>query len=203
MAKRMMIEEKRQAILDIFEKSRSFYKMQELEKIGSREKGIVENTIKDVVTGLLHDDLISGDKIGTSIYYWGNHNRARHRKMIENKKTYEEMEKIKEAISKAQEDLRREEESKPQSEKRKELLSTLKDLEKEEEDQSILLKGYSSLGVEEIQKMKDELESIKKEINTLTDNIFMLQDYVCSKFGMDKKEFNESFGVSPEMDYVE
>lgn len=33
-------------------------------------KGIVANSVKDVIQKLLDDALIDSDKIGTSVYYW-------------------------------------------------------------------------------------------------------------------------------------
>ncbi|KAF9763340.1 Meiotic nuclear division protein 1 like protein [Nosema granulosis] len=199
-AKRMMIEEKRQIMLDVFTKN-SFYKMQELEKIGSK-KGIVENTVKDVVTGLLHDDLISGDKIGISIFYWGNQNKEKHRKMQELKKLHEEIEKYEELLRKSQEEVELEKKTKPETENRRDLINKLNDLKNQQIIQQELLKGYSKLSKEEVEEIERSKEETIKEINRLTDNIFILQDYVCGKFNMEKKDFNEAFKVSPEMDYL-
>lgn len=44
--------------------------MQELEKLAPKVKGIVANSVKDVVQKLLDDGLIDSDKIGPSTYYW-------------------------------------------------------------------------------------------------------------------------------------
>lgn len=45
-------------------------KFQELEKVAPKLKGIVANSVKDVIQKLLDDGLIDSDKIGTSVYYW-------------------------------------------------------------------------------------------------------------------------------------
>lgn len=46
----------------------SVYKCQlkELEKLGPR-KGVISQSVKDVVQSLVDDDLVSKDKIGTSV----------------------------------------------------------------------------------------------------------------------------------------
>nr|GEZ71126.1 meiotic nuclear division protein 1 homolog [Tanacetum cinerariifolium] len=43
--------------------------LKELEKLGVR-KGVISQSIKDVVQSLVDDDLVSKDKIGTSVYFW-------------------------------------------------------------------------------------------------------------------------------------
>ena len=43
---------------------------QELEKIAPKEKGIIVQSVKDVLQSLVDDNLVDTDKIGTSVYYW-------------------------------------------------------------------------------------------------------------------------------------
>lgn len=42
----------------------------ELEKIAPTEKGIIANSVKDVLQSLVDDGLVDTDKIGTSVYFW-------------------------------------------------------------------------------------------------------------------------------------
>lgn len=44
--------------------------LQELEKIAPKEKGIIAQSVKEVVQCLVDDGLVDTDKIGTSIYFW-------------------------------------------------------------------------------------------------------------------------------------
>jgi hypothetical protein len=46
------------------------FSSQELEKIAPKEKGITEQSVKDVVQSLVDDGLVDTDKIGTSVYFW-------------------------------------------------------------------------------------------------------------------------------------
>ena len=46
------------------------FSSQELEKIAPKEKGITEQSVKEVVQSLVDDGLVDTDKIGTSIYFW-------------------------------------------------------------------------------------------------------------------------------------
>ncbi|KAJ0745624.1 putative mnd1, HTH domain-containing protein [Helianthus annuus] len=56
-------------MLQIFYDSQDFYLLKELEKLGPR-KGVISQSVKDVVQSLVDDDLVSKDKIGTSVYFW-------------------------------------------------------------------------------------------------------------------------------------
>lgn len=42
------------------------FQLKELEKLGPK-KGVISQTVKDVVQSLVDDDLVSKDKIGTSV----------------------------------------------------------------------------------------------------------------------------------------
>ncbi|XP_056177082.1 meiotic nuclear division protein 1 homolog isoform X3 [Syzygium oleosum] len=63
-----------------------FQLKEELEKLGPR-KGVITQSVKDVVQSLVDDDLVSKDKIGTSVYFWslpscaGNQPRNVYRKL--------------------------------------------------------------------------------------------------------------------------
>ena len=67
----LSLEEKRERVLEIFHSKKDVFLLKELEKIAYKEKGVVTQSVKDVVQSLVDDDLISSDKIGSSIYYWG------------------------------------------------------------------------------------------------------------------------------------
>ena len=91
--KGLSAEEKRIKMLEIFHESKDFYQLkvrnlyrvrtriedvilytsiflQELEKIAPKEKGIVAQSVKDVIQSLVDDNLVDTDKIGTSVYFW-------------------------------------------------------------------------------------------------------------------------------------
>ncbi|XP_062118552.1 meiotic nuclear division protein 1 homolog [Humulus lupulus] len=65
----LSLEEKREKILQIFYDSQDFFLLKELEKLGPK-KGVITQSMKDVVQSLVDDDLVSKDKIGTSVYFW-------------------------------------------------------------------------------------------------------------------------------------
>lgn len=64
------LNEKRMRMLQIFYEKKEFFTLKELEKIASKEKNIAVQVVKDVLQGLIDDDLVRSEKIGTSIYFW-------------------------------------------------------------------------------------------------------------------------------------
>ncbi|KAI3429264.1 hypothetical protein D9Q98_005361 [Chlorella vulgaris] len=71
MAKRkgMSLEEKRQTLLDVFHSSKDIFSLKEVEKQGSA-RGVVLQSVKEVLQSLVDDDLVHGEKIGTSNFFW-------------------------------------------------------------------------------------------------------------------------------------
>lgn len=68
--KRVSLDEKRSRMLQLFYEKREFFTLKELEKIAPKEKGIVMQSVKDIVQALVDDGIIQSDKIGSAIYFW-------------------------------------------------------------------------------------------------------------------------------------
>ncbi|KAG8905079.1 hypothetical protein FRB99_000727 [Tulasnella sp. 403] len=63
-------EEKRVKLLEIFHETKDFFQLKELEKLGPKLKGIVSQSVKEVIQSLVDDNLVCSDKIGTSNFFW-------------------------------------------------------------------------------------------------------------------------------------
>ncbi|CAG5095020.1 Similar to MND1: Meiotic nuclear division protein 1 homolog (Bos taurus) [Cotesia congregata] len=68
--KRVSLDEKRSRMLQLFYEKREFFTLKELEKIAPKEKGIVVQSVKDIVQALVDDGIVQSDKIGSAIYFW-------------------------------------------------------------------------------------------------------------------------------------
>lgn len=55
---------------DYFLEKRDFFQLRELEKSLPKEKGIVMQSVKEVLQSLVDDRLVNAEKIGTSNYFW-------------------------------------------------------------------------------------------------------------------------------------
>ncbi|GFZ42399.1 hypothetical protein JCM24511_00114 [Saitozyma sp. JCM 24511] len=62
--------EKKVKMLEIFHETAEFFTLKELEKVAPKNKGIISQSVKDVLQELMDDGLVCFDKIGTSNYFW-------------------------------------------------------------------------------------------------------------------------------------
>lgn len=197
-----MLEEKRTKMLELFDKYKTFFKIQELEKLGSKEKGIVENTIKDVVLGLFYDDLICGEKVGTSTYYWSNYNK----KLLEDIKKINsidaENKDLRNKIENIKNSIEIEKINKKVTNDRINKINDKENLSNRLEFMMEDLEDFSELSKDQFLEVQKKDIDLVNEVNKVTDNIFIIQDYVSKKFNMDKKEVNKTFYIDDEMDYV-
>lgn len=68
--KRVTIDEKRARILEIFYDSQEFFNLKDIENIASKEKGVVLQSVKDVLQALVDDGFVKTEKVGSAIYFW-------------------------------------------------------------------------------------------------------------------------------------
>eukprot|EP00002_Diphylleia_rotans_P009491 TRINITY_DN1979_c0_g1_i2.p1 TRINITY_DN1979_c0_g1~~TRINITY_DN1979_c0_g1_i2.p1 ORF type:complete len:129 (-),score=37.02 TRINITY_DN1979_c0_g1_i2:149-535(-) len=83
--KGLSFDEKRERLLEIFYEKQEVFTLKELEKLGPKLKGIIEQTVKDVLQSLQDDSLVEFDKIGISNYFWAFPSQAglKRRRRIE------------------------------------------------------------------------------------------------------------------------
>ena len=67
--KPLSLDEKKEVLMGIFYASGEIFNMKELLKHGSAA-GVVENTIEEIVRNLVHERLVSDDKIGSGAFFW-------------------------------------------------------------------------------------------------------------------------------------
>ena len=65
----MSLEDKRSTLLSIFHDTKSAFLLKDIEKMGAK-RGVVLQSIKDVLQSLVDDDLVNMEKIGASNIFW-------------------------------------------------------------------------------------------------------------------------------------
>ncbi|KAG0167026.1 Meiotic nuclear division protein 1 [Apophysomyces sp. BC1034] len=192
-------EEKRKRLEKHFHETSDFFQLKELEKIGPK-KGIVAQSVKEVLTGLVDDGLVTTDKIGNSTYFWSFPSAAvqnKRNKLEDLKKQVEQEEEkkmmLEDAITAAK--IGRE----PSDERE----SVLKELQQAQETQralAIALQEYKD-NDPAMFAVKEKAAVVAKEAaNRWTENVWTIQSYCVNKFGMERQMFNQSFGIDDEFD---
>ncbi|UYI26626.1 meiotic nuclear division protein 1-like protein [Encephalitozoon cuniculi] len=199
---KMKSDQKKSILLEIIRGSKSFFKLQELESLGSK-KGIVVNTIKEILQQLVDDGLVTAEKVGTSNLYWSFASEGVQKKKLRCKELMEECERMSQDICRKREYIENEKMSKHYTEERNELENKLNALMKIEQDQREELGKFEETDPIAYDKLVADRKEMADECNRIIDNVFIIQDYICSKFPMEKSEFNSSFGIPPDLDYIQ
>ncbi|KAL4714883.1 hypothetical protein ACJJTC_012555 [Scirpophaga incertulas] len=196
-------EEKKIRMLEIFHKSKDFFQLKELEKIAPKEKGIIMQSVKEVVQNLVDDHLVDSEKIGTSVYFWSFPSKAKNamkRKLLDLQNEIEECNK---KLKKAEDKIAAESIGREASDERTKVLSMLEVAVKKEETLKKELQKYRDSDPEYIAQLKKEVQDLKTEVNRWTENIFILKSYVKNTFQIEGEAVDESFEIPKDLDYIE
>ncbi|KAL0263898.1 UNVERIFIED_CONTAM: hypothetical protein PYX00_010866 [Menopon gallinae] len=175
--------------------------MKEVEKMGYK-KGIPMMSVKDVLQGLIDDDLVRVEKIGTANYYWSFPSQKRVNRSNVLEKLLVERNAMSQKVEELRERLKSEKKKRTDGE-RVELISRFVELKRERDDLHCTLEKYKGCDPAIYAEKKARVDELKSEANKITDDLFTVQSYVCSRFNVDQREFFASFGISETLDYVE
>ncbi|KAI3915300.1 hypothetical protein MKX01_035559 [Papaver californicum] len=201
----LSLEEKREKMLQIFYDSQDFYLLKELEKLGPK-KGVISQSVKDVIQSLVDDDLVLKDKIGSSIYFWslpscaGNQLRNVSNKLgsdlKSSKKRLAELIEQRENLKKGRED----------SDEREEALADLKTVEIKYNELKSEMGQFADNDPATVEAMKNAIEVSHAAANRWTDNIFTIQQWCSNNFPHAKEQLEHLYteiGITEDFDYLE
>ncbi|XP_062149204.1 meiotic nuclear division protein 1 homolog [Alnus glutinosa] len=201
----LSLEEKREKMLEIFYESQDFFLLKELEKSGPR-KGVISQSVKDVVQSLVDDDLVLKDKIGTSVYFWslpscaGNQLRSvRHKlesDLQSSKKRLAELVDQRDALKMGREE----------SDERKEALFELKSIEQKHNVLKDEMVQFADNDPAAYEAMKEAIEVAYAAANRWTDNIFTVRQWCSNNFPEAKEQLENMYkevGITDDFDYLE
>ncbi|KAJ3026490.1 UNVERIFIED_CONTAM: Meiotic nuclear division protein 1 [Siphonaria sp. JEL0065] len=185
--------EKSEKLLELFHES-------DIEKAGSKEKGIVLNTVKEILDMLVSDGLVTMEKIGISNYYWSFPGAAAATK----KRTLDDLESEVEQAKKRKVELQAEIEAatngREESEERTQLLTDYKTAEAHQQGLNAELLQFKDCDPTMIDAKEKAAEIAKAAANRWTDNIFSLQSHCREKFMMPVSDFCRNFQIPEELD---
>nr|XP_019014721.1 uncharacterized protein I206_00807 [Kwoniella pini CBS 10737]OCF53502.1 hypothetical protein I206_00807 [Kwoniella pini CBS 10737] len=159
MSKRgLSMEEKKMKMLEIFHETAEFYSLKELEKIAPKTKGIVVQSVKEVLDDIISDGFVQMDKIGTGNYFWSLPSAAGATKQALLAKNKKELEAINEKIKEVQADIEDAEKGREDTPDRRNLIAQLNGLN---ETSSSLKKELSAFGAADPIKYEKKSKAIQ------------------------------------------
>nr|AOP03996.1 Mnd1 [Rhizophagus irregularis]AOP03998.1 Mnd1 [Rhizophagus irregularis]AOP03999.1 Mnd1 [Rhizophagus irregularis] len=184
----------------VFKKLKEFYQLKELERDAPKMKGIVTNTVKDVLQSLVDDNLVNTDKIGTSNYYWSFPSSALQSRKARIEELMLELQKLKEKNAELQSNIDVAYDGRENSDDRATLLKKVAELEainKKHQENLALFRECDPALLE----AKENHANLALECgNRWTENIFLIQSYCFKKFNIERADFNQQFGIPEEFD---
>ncbi|KAF9309254.1 hypothetical protein BG003_009959 [Podila horticola] len=192
--------DKRTKLLELFHESGTFHKLQELEKTAPKLKGIVQQSVKDVLQSLVDDGLVTVEKIGTSNYYWSFPSDMQQKKNAKLTQLREEFRRLEATNTEMETRVQKAKSGREDNDQREELLAKLAEAEALDKELQTEMKKYADSDPTLLEAQKKYSQVAKEAVNKWTENIFVFQSYCVNKFNVDRQEFNRNFGISEDMD---
>ncbi|KAJ7084388.1 meiotic nuclear division protein 1 [Mycena belliarum] len=195
-------EEKRVKLLEIFHESKDFYQLKELEKLGPKLKGIVSQSVKEVLQSLVDDGLVQADKIGSSNFFWsfpsqrGTIMQGRLRQIKEARATQE----TQAAELRAQ--IAVERTARLDGEGRTELLLKLAQMKKSHVTLLDELGAYGACDPVRVEETRRAVTLAKEAAIRWTDNYSMLLSHFTREHAVDAGEIRKHLGVEDEYEDI-
>ncbi|KAJ7096322.1 meiotic nuclear division protein 1 [Mycena epipterygia] len=195
-------EEKRVKLLEIFHESKDFYQLKELEKLGPKLKGIVSQSVKEVLQSLVDDGLVQADKIGSSNFFWSfpSQRGAIMQGRLKQLKDARTGQQTQQAEFHAQIEV--EKAARVDSAKRTELLGTLAQLKKTHVALLNELGAYGACDPAKVQETRRGVTLAKEAAIRWTDNYSMLLSHFTRQHGVDAGEIRRHLGVEEEYEDI-
>ncbi|XP_074555971.1 meiotic nuclear division protein 1 homolog isoform X2 [Curcuma longa] len=201
----LSLEEKREQILQIFYESQDFFLLKELEKLGPK-KGVISQSVKDVVQSLVDDDLVMKDKIGTSVYFWSLPSCAGNQLRNTRTKLESELANCRKRLSELTGQRDNLKKGREESDEREAALEELEAVELQHKKLKEELACYADNDPAALEKMKDATEVAHAAANRWTDNIFTLQQWCSTNFPQAKEQLEHMYkevGITDDFEYLQ
>ncbi|KAF7428722.1 hypothetical protein PC9H_007951 [Pleurotus ostreatus] len=195
-------EEKRVKLLEIFHETKDFYQLKELEKLGPKMKGIVSQSVKEVLQSLVDDGLVQGDKIGSSNFFWsfpsqrGAMVQARLSTVKETRDTYQKQ------IEELRISVEEEKGQRLELDSRKEALRVLASLKAELAQLEGEINAYGACDPIKIEEKKRGVVLAKEAAIRWTDNYSVLLSHFRRQTGVEAQEIKQFLGVEDEYEDI-
>ncbi|XP_054167912.1 meiotic nuclear division protein 1 homolog [Oppia nitens] len=201
--KGLTIDEKRHRLLELFHQKKDVFLLKDLEKLGPKEKGIVMQSVKDILQSLVADDLVESDKIGSSTYFWSFPAKAVKTKKQKIKDLKQKISEIKQKSKELDIELKKYQLSDKEAQRREKALNELHSLENKRNELKAKLEVLKDCDPQFIKQLNKDCEVSKEAINRWTDNVFLVKSWCKQKFGIEDSELNKQFSIPEDFDYPE
>lgn len=195
-AKPLSLEVKVERILSLLQEKNEIYNLKDLEKISQKEKGVVPQSVKEVLDILISENRAKEKKIGIYKYYWSFPSDARVQKEAKHKKIVGENEALRDQKTRLTEEvdqMKKNRETLPDRKEKLDLLKKRKEKYKEIEEKMKLIQENDPM---QMVAIEEELSSLKKDLTEWADAFNILQSHIKNTYNMNRTEFCKAFSIT-------
>ncbi|KAL7753108.1 Iron-sulfur clusters transporter atm1, mitochondrial [Sorochytrium milnesiophthora] len=207
-------EEKRKRLLEILHETvllslfgkwcmdctKDFYQLKDLEKLAPKSKGIIAQSVKEVLQSLVDDDLVTQERIGASNYFWSFPSQAAKTRRNKLEQMRAERDKLLATRNDLQAKIAEAQIGREPSDERTKLLQAVAEAESQRSAHMIELEQYRESDPAVFEHKQQVVKTCRDAANRWTENIFALQSYCNKQFGIENADFNRQFGLPEDFD---
>ncbi|KIK67428.1 hypothetical protein GYMLUDRAFT_69613 [Collybiopsis luxurians FD-317 M1] len=195
-------DEKRVKLLELFHETKDFYQLKELEKLAPKMKGIVSQSVKEVLQLLVDDGLVQGDKIGSSNFFWSfpSHQGAVIQGRVNAAK--ETKASLSAQLSEIQQSIDKEKSMRAESETRTMSLAKLQSLKKELASLDDELLAYGACDPTKIEETKRAITLGKEAAIRWTENYLALLSHFTRTTQVSAEEIRKYLEIDEEYEDI-
>jgi len=182
MAKKgLSYEEKRKRMLEFFYEKKEVFSQKELEQMLPKSKGIVFQSVKEVLFSLRDDGLVDNDKIGSGQFFWALPSKAGQTRQVQIDKLQKQLDETKEKKADLHKRKREALDSRTPNADRKKKLARFSESKNILNELDQKLSKFATSDPERIKKLDQGAQVCKQAANRWTDNIHCLLSFYKSK----------------------
>ena len=194
--KDLSLEDKRQILLNLFKGSGSFYHYKDIEKHCTQNR-ISFMIVKDLLAGIIADNLLESERIGSSAFYWSLPNRVYDAKKKQLERENANIENAKNEIENLKQKIEENKAVRIENEERKKNLEELSELENQKKEYLKILKDFESKDPEKYEKYKNTTKNMSQLNDFWVDNIYTIEQWMRTK--RPDMEFEKTFPAVQEL----
>ncbi|EIJ87414.1 hypothetical protein NEPAR06_2039 [Nematocida parisii] len=195
-AKPLSMEEKTKRILDLLQTKDTVFNLKELEKLGQKEKGVVPQSMKEVIDILVSENKVKEKKVGITKYYWSFRSDIKLYKEVETRKLIKEMEGLNKAKDLLNEEISVMKQNRSTLPDREAKISQLNEMKKDLEESTKKVAILDENNPIRITRLKEELSVAKQDLSDWGDAFNIIQNHIKDKFNITQQDFVKSFGIT-------
>jgi DNA repair exonuclease SbcCD ATPase subunit len=183
--------------------SNDVWTLKELEKECPRRKGIIAQSVKDVLQELCDNDLVSSDKIGSGNFFWCFPADAYNRRTVQEESLRNEIASLSAELASLEAEVQRLSSGRENSAERDGLDAEIEALERELREIEKEKAKYESLNPEAIKRAQRQAVVALTAANRWTDNIYTIRSWCKKQFNLAGTNFDQNFGLDEGFDYFQ